>query len=93
MPVDLKWLKRLVTGLTLTMIAGITVIAALLIIRLSSAQSPGFPPEITLPDGVEARAVTAGQGWYGVVTNDGRFLVYNNSGTLRQEVQIKGAAE
>lgn len=88
LPVDLKWLKRLVTGLTLTMIAGIAVIAALLIIRLSGPQSPGLPETITLPEGASAQAITAGEGWYAVVTTDNRILIYRADGTLKQEVDI-----
>ncbi len=88
LPVDLKWLKRLVTGLTLTMIAGIAVIAALLIIRLSGPQSPGLPEAITLPEGASAQAITAGEGWYAVVTTDNRILIYRADGTLKQEVDI-----
>ncbi|MGR3795459.1 DUF6476 family protein [Vannielia sp. SX4] len=88
LPVDLKWLKRLVTGLTLTMIAGIAVIAALLIIRLSGPQSPSFPEEIALPAGAEVQAYTAGPGWHAVVTTDGRILIYAADGTLRQEIEV-----
>ncbi|SIN82438.1 hypothetical protein SAMN05444002_0786 [Vannielia litorea] len=88
MPVDLKWLKRLVTGLTLTMMAGIGVIAALFIIRLSGSQSPSFPHEIALPPGVKVQAYTAGNGWQAVVTSDSRILIYGTNGTLRQEIAV-----
>lgn len=93
MPVDLRWLKRLVTVLTLTMIGGITVIAALLIIRLSGPQSPRLPDAITLPAGVSASAITAATGWYGVVTTDGRILIYGEDGVLRQEIAVNTGPE
>ncbi|MCO6382783.1 DUF6476 family protein [Oceanicola sp. 502str15] len=88
MPVDLKWLKRLVTVLTLTMIAGIGVIAVLLIIRLSGPQSPTLPESITLPEGTTAQAFTATSAWYAVVTGDDRILIYRHNGTLLQEITI-----
>ncbi|QDC10458.1 hypothetical protein FHY55_14935 [Oceanicola sp. D3] len=88
LPVDLKWLKRLVTGLTLTMIAGIAVIAALLIIRLSGPQSPSLPESITLPEGTTAQAFTATAEWYAVVTTDDRILIFRRDGSLRQEIAL-----
>ena len=89
LPVDLKWLKRLVTGLTLTMIAGIAVIAALLIIRLSGPQSPALPESISLPEGTRAAAFTATAEWYAVVTDDDRILIYRQDGSLRQEIILE----
>ena len=89
LPLALKGLQRLVTVLTLTMIAGIGVIAALLIIRLSGPQSPTLPDQLTLPAGVEAQAITAGPGWYAVVTTGGRILIYGQDGALRREIDVE----
>ena len=33
--------------------------------------------QITLPDGVNATAITIGQGWWAVVTDDQRVLIYD----------------
>lgn len=73
-----------------TMIVGVITIVWLLVTRMPDATTaPGLPATITLPQGVSAESVTAGKGWYGVVTSDGRFLVYTSDGTLRQEVLLQ----
>ncbi|WP_114284530.1 DUF6476 family protein [Candidatus Halocynthiibacter alkanivorans] len=86
-----RFLRRLVTTLTITMIAGLVVLIALFVIRfpLTSRTSPALPSEITLPDGVSARAVTFGPDWYAVVTTDERILIFGLDGTLRQDIAVK----
>ncbi|MEO0917336.1 MAG: DUF6476 family protein [Pseudomonadota bacterium] len=85
----LKYLKTLVTVLTLTMIAGVVTIVALLVIRFSDARTVTFPDEITLPDGVVATAFTQGQTWYAVVTEDDEILIYSRlTGALSQRIPI-----
>jgi Family of unknown function (DUF6476) len=68
-PPRLRRLRLLVTLLTATLIVGVIAIVALLVIRLSAlAPAPGVPPEVALPAGESARAVTLGEGWLAVVT-------------------------
>ena len=87
-PANLKFLRLLVTSLTAIMIVGVLVVIALLVTRLRDT-GPSLPAEITLPDGARATAFTQGQGWYAVVTEDNRLLVFNRtSGALVQEVAI-----
>ena len=87
-PANLKFLRLLVTTLTAIMIVGVLVVIALLVTRLRDT-GPSLPAEITLPDGAHATAFTQGQGWYAVVTEDNRLLVFNRtSGALVQEVAI-----
>lgn len=70
-PPRLRHLRRLVTALTVAMIAGVLVIAAALVIRLSAPPPrPPLPEAITLPPGETARAVTYGEGWIALVTVD-----------------------
>ena len=91
-PATLKFLARLVTVLTATMIVGLLVITGLLVTRLQRADppAPALPDTITLPAGVRATAFTQGTGWYAVVTDDGRVLIYDGaSGALRQEVELR----
>ena len=91
-PATLKFLARLVTVLTATMIVGVLVIIGLLVTRLQRADTPSLalPAEITLPDGAAARAVTWGDDWYAVVTGDDRILIFDRpSGDLRQTVTIR----
>ena len=87
-PANLRFLRRLVTVLTAVMIAGVLIVIALLVTRLSR-DTPTLPTEITLPGGAEARAFTQGDDWYAVVTSDNEILIFDRlTGTLRQTVQI-----
>ncbi|MBU3036403.1 DUF6476 family protein [Tritonibacter mobilis] len=89
-PAQLRFLRRLVTTLTVIMVGGVLVVIALLVIRLSDdTAAPQLPAEITLPDGATARAVTFGTGWLAVVTTDDQILILDSeTGALRQSVQI-----
>lgn len=80
----------MVTTLMVVMICGFLVIVSLFVIRYS-AEKQTLPDVITLPDGTRAEAFTVGPGWYGVVVQNGsRILIFDrDSGTLRQEVEIK----
>lgn len=72
-PPRLRRLRQLVTVLTATLIVGVITITALLVIRLSALAPPAppmLPPEISLPPGESARAITLGVGWIAVVTVD-----------------------
>ena len=62
----------MVNSLTLALIAGVLIIAATLVIRLSARPSlPPLPETVTVPGGESVRAVTFGEGWIAVVTADG----------------------
>jgi hypothetical protein len=67
LPPSLKLLKAMVMVLTGVMIAGVVTVVVLLVMRLGS-DTPALPPEITLPAGERALAVTQGTGWVAVVT-------------------------
>ncbi len=84
----MKFLRVLVTVLTVVMIGGVLVIIALLVIRLSE-KPPALPDVIELPDGAKAQAFTQGTGWFAVVTGDDRILIFNRqTGQLMQEVRV-----
>ena len=87
-PANLRFLRQLVTVLTAVMIGGVVIVIALLVMRLS--QDPvQWPDEIALPEGAKARAVTRGDGWIGIVTMDGRLLIYDPlTGGLDLEVTL-----
>ncbi|WP_093966927.1 DUF6476 family protein [Actibacterium lipolyticum] len=88
-PPNLRFLRILVTVLTATMIAGLLVIIALIVIRFSGESRVSLPDEITLPDGATATAFTQGAGWYAVVTADQRILIFDiASGAMTQEIAI-----
>ncbi|WP_397543274.1 DUF6476 family protein [Roseovarius salis] len=92
-PVDagtVKYLRVLVTMLTVTMILGFIVIVVLFVIRFSDVFGPDLPDEISLPDGTTPVAFTKGDDWYAVVTGDDRILIFDlESGALRQTIAVK----
>lgn len=93
LPPSLRFLKHLVTALTLTMIVGVIAIVALLVTRLPHLGSaPVIPPALVLPAGAEAAAVTMGSGWVAVVTKDDRILIFGSDGKPWQEIAIKRPA-
>ena len=88
-PANLRFLRRLVTGLTLVMIVGLVTVISLLVTRLRQAPDPMvLPAQIVLPEGAEPAAFTRGPDWLAVVTGDGRILVYGIDGALWQEVRV-----
>ena len=88
-PANLRFLRRLVTVLTAVMILGLLTVVGLLVMRLApSRPAVAVPPAIALPAGATALAVTAGPGWYAVVTTDNRILIFGSDGALRQEVAV-----
>ncbi len=90
----LRFLKTLVTVLTVTMIAGVLTITALLVIRLNTPTQLTVPASIDLPDGATATAFTRGVGWYAVVTADDRILIYDtDDGTLIQELDVTAGVD
>lgn len=85
----MKFLRLLVTVLTGTMIAGVVIIIALLVIRLRPADLP-LPDVITLPGAERATAFTQGPDWYAVVTAQDEILIFGKSdGALRQRIAIE----
>lgn len=84
-----RYLKTLVTALTVTMIAGFIVLLAVVVMRFRAEGTVPLPDEIALPAGTQASAITRGPDWLGVVTTDGRILIYDLDGeTLRQEIAV-----
>ncbi|WP_116598653.1 DUF6476 family protein [Primorskyibacter marinus] len=90
-PANLKFLRMLVTILTGTMIAGLLIIIALVVIRYSDQRAP-LPEAITLPDGTTATAFTQGSDWYAVVTADDRILIFDRAnGKLVNTIEVRPA--
>lgn len=89
-PAMVKYLRLLVTILTITMIAGFLVIVSLFVTRFSGTPGPDLPDAIDLPANTSATAFTQGQGWYAVVTDDDRILIYDRAGgALRQTINLE----
>ncbi len=86
----LRTLMRLVTTLTVVMIVGLATVVGLMAWRLTKDTAlPALPAAISLPDGVRAVAVTAGPGWYLVVTDADEVLVYDaTTQALRQRIPL-----
>ena len=76
LPPQLRWLKRLVTVLTVTMIGGVLAITALLVIRLNAHPAPVViaPGDFVLPEGV---------GLVGISVIDGRTVIVGDDGVIR----------
>ena len=88
----MRFLRLLVTGLTVVMIVGLVTVVALIVMRFRD-DGPILPENLSLPDGVAAQAVTMGDGWYAIVTADNRILIYDRiTGALRQEVALTEGA-
>jgi hypothetical protein len=85
LPPSLRLLRGLVIVLTAVMIAGVISVVALLVIRLPAA-TVTVPPALPLPEGARAQAVTQGPGWWAVVTEDGRILLYDGGGAPLREI-------
>ena len=86
----LTFLRRLVTVLTAVMIGGIVLIVALLAIRLNTPPAPAFPDELALPEGTVPTAVTRGDGFIAVVTEDSRILILDPTGSrVTQDITIR----
>ena len=94
---NLRFLRWLVTGLTLVMIVGFVTIVTLLIVRFNDVFGGdagstilSLPDQITLPEGETATAFTKAEDWFAIVTASGKILIYDEtSGTLRQTVEIE----
>ena len=79
----------MVMSLTAVMIGGVLVTFALIVIRLSDRR-PTLPDQIDLPDGAQAQALTIGNNWYAVVTDDNRILIFDKTtGKLRQDIPVE----
>ena len=87
LPRNLRFLQRLVTLLTVSMIVGILTIAALLAFKLRSGNI-NFPQTLTLPDGTKPIAFTQTKDWYSVITDTNEILIYKNDGTLIQSIIV-----
>ena len=89
-PANLRFLRRLVTALTLTMIFGLLTIIGLIVMRFAGEVQPPLPTEIVLPDGAKAQSFTIGSDWAAVVTQDDQIIVFNRDDySVRQTIQIK----
>ncbi len=87
----LRFLRVLVTLLTATMIIGIVAMVALLYTRLPGASSaptvPNLPEALALPEGAVPQAVTAGPGWWAVVTDAGDILLFDADGAFLRRIE------
>ena len=88
LPRNLRFLQRLVTLLTVSMIVGILTIAALLAFKLHS-ENIDFPQTVTLPDGTKPIAFTRTKDWYSIISETNEILIYKNDGTLIKSITVQ----
>lgn len=72
------------------MILGLLTIIILIVMALNRpAPGPVLPEDLALPEGHRLQAVTAGQGWHILVTEDaggiGHVLVFGKDGSLAED--------
>ena len=80
-------MQKLVTVLTVTMIGGVLIIIALLVIRLND-DAVSLPASVTLPNGTIPVAFTQTKDWYAVVTQDNRILIFDLNGELAKTLDV-----
>lgn len=93
-PGNLRFLRRLVTTLTVVMIGAVITVVALLVIRLGSVgAAPQFPDQLSAPEGEQVTAATLGQGFALIVTRDDagvqRVHILDPDGAIRQSVTVE----
>ena len=83
----LRFLRRLVTALTATMMLGMVVLVVLFLTRFpGTTGSPLLPEGLALPQGAVPLAVTRGPDFWAVVTEAREILIFDAAGALRQRV-------
>lgn len=88
-PAMVRYLRVLVTVMSVTMIIGFIVIVALFVTRFTRGSDVSLPDAIRLPAGAEATAFTQGRDWYAVVSDADDILIYDRAtGQLRQTIRI-----
>ncbi|WP_300016312.1 DUF6476 family protein [uncultured Roseobacter sp.] len=88
-PANLRFLRRLVTVLTATMIGGVLLIIFLIVMRFNDP-APDLPTEITLPGGARAISFTQGPDWYAVVTDNDEILIFDRvTGQLEKTISVQ----
>lgn len=73
------------------MILGLLVLITLIVIRFQNDPAPmslTLPDTVVLPEGVTAAAITAGQGWYAIVTDTDEILIFALDGSEMQRISI-----
>ncbi|TJZ93897.1 hypothetical protein FA743_01075 [Paracoccus gahaiensis] len=86
---ELRFLKMLVTGLTIVMGLGMVTVVALLWIRLNQPVLPDLPGSIALPEGARPAAITFAADRIVVVTEADEVLVYDRAGGLIGQLQLQ----
>ena len=92
---QILWLKRLVTLLTVTMVAGIAILVTLALSAFfGDRPNPGWPESLTLPKGETLTALTRSSDWLIAVTQgaDGQEQVHvlDPAGeTIQQTIPLK----
>ncbi|MDE9449289.1 hypothetical protein J3R80_02255 [Aliiroseovarius sp. Z3] len=89
-----RYLKRLVTAMTLTTIVGLVVLVGVVVMRFSQTTPdqpalPALPDQIALPDGVTADAVTFGPDWIAVVADNDILIFDRANGNLIKRIPVR----
>lgn len=91
LPPDLRFLKILVTTLTVVMILGFLTVIAVVVTRLGHPPAADLAPGFTLPEGVRPQAVTLSETRVLVLTVSDEILLYDRaSGALLGRAALDG---
>ena len=87
----LRVLRGLVVVLMVVMIIGVVVtMTAVTVGVLKLGSRATFPDGINIPEGTTVTAVTRGDDWIAVVTDQDRILIFDQTGQeLRQEIDVR----
>ena len=92
-PANLRILRYLVLAMTIVFIVGFSIVVVLVYLQFVKARNGfegSFPDYIELPEGTKAQSFTKGRGWYAIVTQDDKILIFDStSGELAKSVDIR----
>ena len=87
-PANIRFLRILVTTLTITMIAGIIIVIALLAIKLQPSKIE-IPQNTSLPEDSNAISYSQGSDWIAVTTSENQILIFDSqTGKLRHTISV-----
>lgn len=88
-PANLKLLRRLVTLLLITMIAGFVILITLFALRFTAPTTTPAFKDVELPNGAKAVGYSEGDNWFAITTDQEEILIFNLDNSLRQTIKIK----
>ncbi|WP_371157431.1 DUF6476 family protein [Jannaschia sp. 2305UL9-9] len=86
-PANLRFLRILVTVLTVVMIGGLLTVVVVLVTRLR-APAPISTDMLSVPEGTDIHAITETPTRWLATTTDDRLLIFAPDGTFQREIPL-----